>query len=161
MLFRSETKARLDRWVARGFRGQLRTGNLLTGQKYVALDFFPNAEKAEINWDVPIPEVPTLPGGLEELQASLTSIATKLDKLPYEEIAGDLRVALQSLDTTLKGVDRLVQRLDTEVGPELKASLEDARSTLATAEKTLAAIQSTVEPRGALAVEAQIGRAHV
>ncbi len=26
------------------------TGNLLTGQLYVALDFFPNAQKATVNW---------------------------------------------------------------------------------------------------------------
>lgn len=150
-----EAKQRLDRWVAHGFRGQLRTGNLLTGQKYIALDFFPDAPQAEINWNKPIPEVPTLPGGIEELQSTLTRIATKLDKLPYAEIARDLRTALQSLDKTLKGVDQLVQGLHREVAPELKASLEEARRTLATAEKTLSAVQSTVEPRGALAVEAR------
>lgn len=160
----AQTKARLDSWVARGFRGQLRTGNLLTGQKYVALDFFPNAKKAAINWDAPIAELPTLPGGFEELQATLTSIAAKLDKLPYDEIARDLHAALQSVDTTLKGVDQLVQRLNAETAPEFKASLEDLRRTLTAAEKMLAAAQSTIEPRGALAVEArealhEVGRA--
>jgi paraquat-inducible protein B len=39
----------LERMVARGLRGQLRTGNLLTGQLYVALDFFPNAAPAKID----------------------------------------------------------------------------------------------------------------
>ena len=108
--------------------------------------------------------MPTLAGGFEELQSTLTRIAAKLDKLPYEEIANDLRTALQSLDETLSGVDQLVERLSTEVAPELKATLEDARGTLSSAEKTLSAIQRTTEPRGALAVEArdalrEIGRA--
>ncbi len=159
-----ESRRALDRWVARGFRGQLRTGNLLTGQKYIALDFFPDAPKAEVDWDRPLPEVPTLAGGFEELQSTLTRIAAKLDKLPYEEIANDLRTALQSLDETLSGVDQLVERLSTEVAPELKATLEDARGTLSSAEKMLSAIQRTTEPRGALVVEArdalrEIGRA--
>lgn len=66
-----ERRERLNRWAARGFRGQLRTGNLLTGQKYIALDFFPDAPKAEINWEKPLPEFPTLPGGLEELQSKI------------------------------------------------------------------------------------------
>lgn len=159
-----ESRRALDRWVARGFRGQLRTGNLLTGQKYIALDFFPDAPKAEVDWDKPIPEVPTLAGGFEELQSMLTRIAAKLDKLPYEEIANDLRTALQSLDKTLKGVDQLVERLDTQVAPELKATLEDARRTLSAAEKTLSSIDRTVAPDAALAVEArqalrEIGRA--
>ncbi len=159
-----ETRLLLDRWVARGFRGQLRTGNLLTGQKYIALDFFPEAPKAEIEWNKAIPEVPTLPGGLEELQSTLTRIATKLDKVPYEQIANDLRTALQSLDKTLKGVDKLVENLNTEVAPELKASLEDARRTLSAAEKTLSSVERTVAPDAALTVEArqalqEIGRA--
>jgi paraquat-inducible protein B len=148
-------RAVLDRWVARGFRGQLRTGNLLTGQKYVALDFFPDAPQAEINWNKPIPELPTLSGGIEELQSTLTRIAAKLDKLPYEEIANDLRTALRSLDKTLKGVDTLVQRLDTETAPELKALMLEARGTLSTAEKTLSSVERTVSPDAALAVEAR------
>ena len=38
----------LDRMVAKGFRAQARTGNLLTGQLYIALDFFPQAKPAKI-----------------------------------------------------------------------------------------------------------------
>ncbi len=148
-----ETKQRLNRWVAHGFRGQLRTGSLLTGQKYVALDFFHHAPEAKIDWDKPIPVVPTLPGGIEELQSTLTRIATKLDKIPYGEIASDLRTALQSLDKMLKDVNALVVRLDSEVAPELKASLEEARRTLSSAEETLTSIRKTVEPRGELAIE--------
>ena len=34
----------------RGLRAQLRSGNLLTGQLFVAFDFFPNAPKAKIDW---------------------------------------------------------------------------------------------------------------
>jgi paraquat-inducible protein B len=150
-----EVKARLDRWVAHGFRGQLRTGSLLTGQKYIAFDFFPNAPKAEIDWSKPIPEMPAIPGGLEELQATVTSIATKLDKLPYAQIASDLQTALQSLDKTLKGVDRMVDHVDVDVTPELKAALEDARRALSAADKVLASVGSAVAPDAALTVEAR------
>jgi len=150
-----EQKARIDRWVAHGFRGQLRTGSLLTGQKYVALDFFPNAPKAEMDWSKPIPELPAMPGGLEELQATVTSIATKLDKLPYAQIASDLQTALQSLDKTLKGVDRMVDHVDADVTPELKAALEEARRALAAADKVLASVGSAVAPDAALTVEAR------
>jgi len=40
-----EREERLKTLIGRGLRAQLRTGNLLTGQVYVALDFFPK-EKA-------------------------------------------------------------------------------------------------------------------
>jgi paraquat-inducible protein B len=77
----------LERLVARGLRGQLRTGNLLTGQLYVALDFFPNAAPAKLDMTADVPEVPTVPNSLDELQTQIASIARKLDKVPFEESA--------------------------------------------------------------------------
>src|SRR5206468_11097275 len=86
----------LDQLVARGFRAQLRTANLLTGQLYVALDFFPGAKKASIDWSHAPPELPTMPGSLQELQATLASIANKLDKVPFERIASELTTTLDA-----------------------------------------------------------------
>ena len=134
-----ELHEQIDRMVAAGFRAQLRTGNLITGQLYVALDFFPKAPKAQVDWSRSPPELPTVAGGLQELQTTLTSIATKIDKIPYDKISGDLRQSLQSLDRMLGGVDTLVKRLDAEVTPEVKATLAEARRTLTSAERTLAA----------------------
>lgn len=134
----AESHAQIDRMVAAGLRAQLRTGNLITGQLYVALDFFPKASKAMVDWSKSPPELPTIAGGLQELQTTLTSIATKLDKIPYDKISGDLRQSLQSLDRMLGGVDTLVRRLDAEVTPEVKQTLAEARRTISSAERTLA-----------------------
>ena len=43
----AERAAFLQGMIKRGMRAQLRTGNLLTGQLYVALDFFPDPSKIE------------------------------------------------------------------------------------------------------------------
>ncbi len=45
----------------RGLRAQLQSGSFLTGQLYVALDFFPNAPKATIDWSQDVPELPVVP----------------------------------------------------------------------------------------------------
>src|SRR5205807_2165237 len=45
-----DPKAFVDTLVVHGLRAQLRTGNLLTGQLYVAMDFFPTAKPATIDW---------------------------------------------------------------------------------------------------------------
>ena len=45
----------------RGLRAQLRSGNLLTGQLFVAFDFFPNAPKAKIDWSREPVELPVMP----------------------------------------------------------------------------------------------------
>lgn len=129
----------LDTMVARGFRAQLRTGNLLTGQLYVAIDFFPNAPPAKVDWTRTPPRMPTIPASLQELQETLSQIARRLEKVPFDDIAGDLRQTLQQLDRTLASTNALVQRLDRDVAPEARGAIEDARKTLGAAEKVLAA----------------------
>ena len=133
-----DQKAIVDTLVAQGLRAQIRTGNLLTGQLYIALDFFPTAQPAKVDWSRDPPELPTVPGdSLQELQATLRSIAVKIEKLPLDQVATDLRQALQSLNRTLQSADSLVKRLDTEVAPAARETLEESRRTLKTAERTL------------------------
>ncbi len=129
----------LTRLVENGLRAQLKTGNLVTGMLYVALDFFPDAPRAAIDWTQQPIVIASVPGTLEELQASFTSIARKLDKLPLDAVAGDLRRALGSLTTALKSTDRLVAQLDTSVAPEAKATLAQVRKAAAGADQVLAA----------------------
>jgi len=130
-------RQRMKLFVERGLRAQLRTGNLLTGQLYVALDFFPNAPKTTVDLAKKPPEIPTIPGTFEELQVTLTGIVKKLDKLQIEEIGGDARKVLASLDETLKGVDVLLKRVDADVVPDLRRALESAGATLKSADATL------------------------
>ena len=113
----ADQKPFLDTLIQRGFRAQLRTANLLTSQLYVALDFFPGAKKVNVDWAAFPPEIPTMPGSLQELQASLASIASKLDKIPFDQIASQLT-------TTLQSAHRLMAKLDDESLPALRATLE-------------------------------------
>ena len=139
--FRMDDEGRRIRWdamVSKGLRGQLRTGNLLTGQLYVAIDMFQDVPEAKMDWTSTPPTVPTVAGGFEEFQSTLTSIAKKIERIPLEQIGGDLRQALQSLNRTLVSTEQAVKRLDKDVAPTAKSTLEDARRMLTTAERTLA-----------------------
>lgn len=129
----------MSKLVENGLRGQLKSSNLLTGQLYVALDFFPNAPKAKVNWATNPPQFPTTPGSMIELQAALNKILKKMDELPLAEIVAELRQAVQSLDVTLKSVNKTSRSIDAEIVPELKATLEEARKTLSAAKQTLSA----------------------
>lgn len=133
-----DRQAMLNGLVEHGFRAQLRTGNLLTGQLYITLDFFHMAAPAKIDWTTEPPEMPTVSGGLQELQVTLTSILKKLDKVPFEEISREMRQTLQMLKGTMQTTEVLVQRLDKHVTPAALATLEDVRRTLHSAEHTFA-----------------------
>ncbi|AYZ67391.1 MCE family protein [Burkholderia multivorans] len=134
----------IERLVERGLRGQLRTGNLLTSQLYVALDFFPKAPAAKIDPARQPLQLPTVPNELEELQVVVADIAKKLDKVPFEQIGANL-------NSTLANADRLFRQLDSQVMPEARDTLSAAKQTFSAAEATLqqdSPLQSDV--RGAL-----------
>jgi paraquat-inducible protein B len=101
----------------RGLRAQLRTGSLLTGQLYVAFDYFPKAAKASIDDLRGTTELPVVASDLVDLQAKLASILDKIDKLPLDQIAASLSKDLASLDQTLTGATKLIKRVDTELVP--------------------------------------------
>jgi paraquat-inducible protein B len=106
------------RLVEQGMRMQLRSANLLTGQQYVSLDFFPGATPAEAQEQDGAIVMPTLPGGLEGITASVGQILQRVQALPLEEIGRHLNAALAGLDSTVNG-------------PELKQSLRALTATLA------------------------------
>jgi len=121
----------------RGLRAQLRSGSLLTGQLYVAMDFFPDAAKAEVDWSQETPVVPTVPSTLPDLEAKVSSILVKLDKLPYEAIGADLKTALETLDKALKDIDKAVNHIDVDVTPGLKPAVAAFRRTLVSADRAI------------------------
>jgi paraquat-inducible protein B len=133
-----QRRQRLRFLVEKGLRAQLRTGNLLTGQIYVALDFFPKAPVAKIDFSKTPSELPTMQNSLDELQSQVQEIASKLNKVPFEEIGKDVRTSLATLDKTLKGAEQLTKTLNNDVSPEITAAMKDARKTIGSAERTLA-----------------------
>ena len=58
--------------VERGLRAQLKSGNLLTGELLVDLDFHPDSPPAKLDRSGTYPEIPSVPAGLEALEASVT-----------------------------------------------------------------------------------------
>ncbi|MET3107770.1 paraquat-inducible protein B [Oxalobacteraceae bacterium GrIS 2.11] len=133
----NENRLLTEKLVSSGMRAQLKTGNLLTGQLYVSLDFYPEARKETIDWKHKPPVIPSINGGLGELQESVASILKKVDKIPLDQLSGDLQRALKQLTQTLADSDHLIQQVDTDLAPELKATLAEARGTLVKAQNTL------------------------
>ena len=128
----------------RGLRAQLRSGSLLTGQLFVALDYFPDAPKAKIDWSRDPVELPVMPSEITDLEQKVSGILAKLDKLPYEAIGADLTKALVSLDQTLKSADKAVNRIDADVTPGLKTTVEELRRTIAAADGVLKSTDATL-----------------
>lgn len=135
---RFDQNERLRLLVERGLRAQLRTGNLLTGQLYVALDFFPREKAVKVDTARSPIELPTVPNVLDELQSQVQEIAAKLNRIPFEEISGDLRKTLAALNSTLASAEGTVAAIRNDVTPEIAAALKDARRSIDSAGRALA-----------------------
>ena len=121
----------------RGLRAQLRSSSLLTGQLFVAFDFYPDAPKVKIDWSREVPELPVVTSTVSDLETKITGIVAKLDKLPLEAIGADLTKALASLSQTLEDASKAVNRIDSDVTPGLKSTLDGLRGTFSAVDRTL------------------------
>ena len=122
-------KVVLQRLVSNGLKAQLRTGNLLTGQLFVALDFVPGsttiASSAMLAADGSV-RLPTTPGTLSEIQPQIAEIVQKISKIPFDEIGRDLR-------STLASTSNAIMRLT----PEAQKALVEVQRTLARTQTSL------------------------
>ena len=121
-------QAFLQRLVDRGMRAQLRTGNLLTGQLYVAFDRFPEAPKAKIDFTKETPELPVASSDIQNLENKINSILTKIDAEALPQIkAGleDLRRTLSAAETVLKNTDATLVGKDAPAQQELREALQE------------------------------------
>lgn len=134
----ADFRAFVDRLIKRGLRAQLRNGNLVTGQLYVAMDFFPDADTAKVDWAGRPPQLPTQRGSLDELQATLSRIAAKIDRLPLDDIAAETRRAIAGLASAVERTEALMQRLDGLASNEVRAAVAETQQTMAEARAAVA-----------------------
>ncbi|MBC3300659.1 MCE family protein [Pseudomonas sp. SWRI18] len=118
-------------FIENGLRAQARSGNLLTGQLYIALDFYPKAEKVAFDPTLRPVSIPTIPGNLEQLQEKLENIVNKINQLPIERIAGNL-------DSNLVELRKGLTQFNAKTLPSVQNTLADVSKTLQSASSTLA-----------------------
>jgi paraquat-inducible protein B len=120
-----------------GLRAQLQSGNLLTGELFVAFEYEPNAAKPKVNWSREPLELPVASGGLATLEAKLNSILSKVDAMPLADMGTGVKNVLGTLNQTLKQADALFSRVDTELLPEGTQTIEALHKAIADADRAL------------------------
>ena len=128
----------LDSLVQHGLRAELKTGNLLTGQKFVALDLYQEAPADRVDWNEQPAIFPTISAGLEDIQDSVGSIMRKLDKVPFDQLSMKLVATMATLEQTLKGADQLLQTVNGTLAPQVQATLAEAQAAMKNAKEILA-----------------------
>jgi len=145
-IVRSETERRafVQRLVDLGLRAQLRSGSLVTGQLYVALERFPNAPKVKLDWTNPPYVIPVMPGSLQDLEIKVNGILAKVEKIPLDAIGEEAKKTLVTLNQTMKDAGKTLNHIDGEIVPEVKTTVQDLRKAIATAERVLVSTDNTL-----------------
>ena len=122
------------RLVARGMRAQLQTASFLTGSMVLALNLDKNATPAELTQQDGMWVIPSEGGGLDNILSSASNIASKLDRLPLDEIGANLNRTLRSASTAMANVGDLANHANAGLSPAfarlpaITASIEQAVS---------------------------------
>ncbi len=97
----------MDIMVARGLRAELKTGNLISGSLFVAINFYPDEPMTCIDWSQDPVQLPTKSGKLEAVEDSVTALLKNLD-----QTVSNLDMTVSSARGTLTNVDRLMTSTD-------------------------------------------------
>ncbi|TEA78061.1 intermembrane transport protein PqiB [Allopusillimonas ginsengisoli] len=109
--------------IDKGLRAQIRPANLLTGQQYVALDFFPKSDPVPFDPETEPLVVPTIAGNFDQLQQQISSIVNKFDQIPFADIGVELRDSLEALN-------KVFDRIEGELAPQATSMLKSAQKSL-------------------------------
>jgi paraquat-inducible protein B len=122
-----EHQASLEALIAAGLRAQLEVQSFITGQLRVNLDFRPDTPAERFAAATSrLPEIPALPSDMERLRATVA-------ELPLKELT-------ENAGRVLVAIERLADRLDTELGP----LMESTRTSMASANRTLDTSQQAI-----------------
>jgi paraquat-inducible protein B len=138
-----DRSSRTKMMVEKGFRAQLKTGNLLTGQLFVDLDYFPDAPPATIEEKNGYQVFPTIGTPLERIMGRVDSILKRVNELPFEKIGTNIDDAIKELNSLLKEFRAISGKVNSETIPKVNDSLDELST-------TLQGISATLGPDSAL-----------
>lgn len=131
-----DIKGHLTAAEANGLRAAMKSGNLLTGALYIDLDFYPDAKP----WTGPTevydrPLIPTISGGLAEVQKRLLQTLDKINSMPVEPM-------LVEMTQTLKETRSMMAKLNTILASKEVNNLpKDMQKTLEELNRSLKGFQ--------------------
>lgn len=147
--------------LKKGLRASLKSGNLLTGQRYVDMDYYPEEELKMLTMEDEYLVLPTVETGLGQLEELVTEVVEKFNNVPIEGLVNQLEATTLAAQNTLHTMNAKLE----STGPvlaETQATLAEMKASLASlnallksdstkaipddVRKTLAQINSTLEP---------------
>ncbi|PDO88351.1 intermembrane transport protein PqiB [Kosakonia pseudosacchari] len=127
-----DMSAHLNELLKRGLRGSLKTGNIVTGALYVDLDFYNNTPAISgMHEFAGYPIIPTVSGGLAQIQQRLMDTLDKINNLPLNPMLQQATSTLSESQQTLKRLQTTLDNLNKLTASQSMQQLPaDMQSTL-------------------------------
>jgi paraquat-inducible protein B len=135
--------------VAEGLRAVVKSSSPIAGQKSIELDFHPELNARFSGLQLPYPEVPTAPTGMELLNEKIDETLKKISEMPIDELAAQFKQTLQSAQALLDSGD-----LHGAIS-NLRVALASADQTLKRADQTLGGVDKTMDSVNRLVASTQ------
>ncbi|GKW22789.1 paraquat-inducible protein B [Pectobacterium carotovorum subsp. carotovorum] len=117
---------------SQGLRASLKSANLITGALYIDLDFYPK-EKVDKQLYVfdGYPILPTIDGGLSQIQQKLMAVLDKVNNLPLNPMVNEATKTLAESQATLREMQKTLATLNKLTSSKAMQDLpEDMQKTL-------------------------------
>ena len=156
----------IESMVRKGLKASLKTGNLLTGQMYVELEFDEKGQPGKIQETGYYAKFPTQPGQFGQVTRSIAKLASKLENMPLDELVNNLndtilefkqlvaapenKQSLKNLESVLAEISRTSQKFGqladslAPLSPKLSNALESADQVLSSADQTMKQVSETL-----------------
>lgn len=152
----------IEKGVANGLRGTLKTGNFLTGSLFISLDFVEDAQPALISQIGDYRQIPTISGGLDLLQTKVANLLDKLNQLPMDKTMANLDTLLDNATEAMNSVDEAAETVQALVeNKELQDIPAMANDTLAMLNKRLDTLTASYSAKSPLYQDLQQAITHL
>jgi len=109
-----------EKLLQNGFRAQLQSGNLLTGELFISLDMYKDIAKVEPKKENGYYVIPTIPATMETLKDDVQILLKRISNIPFEQIGNDIEGMLKDIrittipkvDTSVDNVSKLINSTD-------------------------------------------------
>ncbi|MGJ8580829.1 MAG: intermembrane transport protein PqiB [Psychromonas sp.] len=129
----------IEKHFKNGLKGQLKSGNLLTGALFIDTEFDTPNPDFKITKVGEYDVFPTKKGGLAMIQQQISSFMDKFNDIPLNEVAGSMTKTMDSLNQTLTSANNTFDKLNEIISQkEVQAIPADVQTSLQQLQQTLA-----------------------
>ncbi|MBX2859363.1 MAG: MCE family protein [Cellvibrionaceae bacterium] len=150
---RNELDQRIEEMVRQGLRAKMKTANLITGSRYINLEFT-DLDSGQFSRGEKYSEIPTVPDEIDQIGNQLADVLDKVSAIPFDKIGNHLSGSLRSMSNLLAKLDEknTAEKFDGAI-ENLETTLQSTNLAIVEMNKAMASLDQAIAPDSELKYE--------